>query len=313
LLASARRYAEGGMSVHPLLVGRKEPRWRDWESRATRDPELISRTWSRAPFNIGVACGPSSLVVLDLDLPHDGDAPPADVPDVVDGRSMLDAITSRTPGAAMVPTMTVHTASGGRHLVYRSPEGVAVRNSARTVAWCVDVRAAGGYVVGIGSVVNGRRYELQGSITEPVELPGWLLTLISAPAGPPKAGGRGTGAVVVARLRALSQRGSRAERWASSILASECSELVAMGEGTGRNNRLNLAAFRAGQLVAAGLLQQQVAEDALTDAARACGLGTGRGAYTREIEKTIASGMTAGLRRPRYMSDAAVRQVGGAA
>lgn len=313
LLASALRYAERGLYVHPLLVGRKEPRWRDWETRATLDPELISRTWSRAPFNIGVACGPSRLVVIDLDVPHDGDAPPTDAAGVTDGRSMLDALAARTPGAAQVPTMTVRTASGGLHLVHRAPAGIEVRNSARTVAWCVDVRAAGGYVVGIGSVVNGLRYELEGSITEPVELPGWLLTLVTAAAEPPKAGGRRSGAEVVTRLRALSRRGSRAERWASYILVSECTELAAMGADTGRNNRLNLASYRAGQLVASGLLGQQVAEDALADAARACGLGTGKGAYAQEIEKTITSGMTAGLRRPRHMGDAAVRQVGGAA
>ncbi|MGW1917732.1 bifunctional DNA primase/polymerase [Streptomyces sp. NPDC002076] len=309
LLASALRYAERGMYVHPLLVGQKEPRWRDWEARATLDPELISRTWSRAPFNIGIACGPSRLVVVDLDVPHDGDAPPADFPDVVDGRSMLDAIATRTPGASLVPTMTVGTPSGGRHLVHRAPAGTEIRNSARTVAWCVDVRAAGGYVVGIGSVVDGRRYELQGSITEPVELPGWLLTLVTTSPKPPKAGGRGSVAALDARLRELSRGGTREERWAVGILRSEARELAGMTEG-GRNDRLNLAAYRAGQLVAAGLLDQAVAEEELTAAARQAGLGDG---YAQEIEKTIASGMTAGLRRPRHMGDAAVRQVGGAA
>ena len=58
LLVSALRYAERGMYVHPLLIGSKEPRWLDWEARATRDPELIRRTWGRAPFNIGVAQPP---------------------------------------------------------------------------------------------------------------------------------------------------------------------------------------------------------------------------------------------------------------
>ena len=61
LLASALRYAERGMYVHPLLVGAKEPRWTNWEERATRDPEVIERTWGRAPFNIGVACTDAHL------------------------------------------------------------------------------------------------------------------------------------------------------------------------------------------------------------------------------------------------------------
>lgn len=300
------------MYVHPLLVGGKEPRWRDWESRATRDPELIRRTWSRAPFNIGVACGPSGLVVVDLDVPHEGQVPPEEwrAAGVVDGSTMLEALASRTPGAKLAPTMTVRTGSGGRHLVYRAPMGANVRNSARTVAWCIDVRAAGGYVVGLGSVVDGRRYVLEGSITELAVLPGWLLTLVTTPHEPPKSGGRGSGAEVVARLRAVAGRGGREERWAAGILASECTELAAMAPGTGRNHRLNLAAYRAGQLVAAGLLDQAVAEDALTAAAQACGLGE---KYAHEIEKTLRSGLTAGLARPRRMTDAPARRMGGVA
>ena len=303
LLASALEYAARGWHVHPLLVGRKEPLWHRWEARATTDTQLITRMWTRAPYNIGVACGPSHLVALDCDVPDD------------DGPSGVDTLRALAERASehVTPTLTVRTGSGGYHLIYRAPAGPALRNTARTLGPCLDTRAAGGYVVGLGSKVDGHRYELVGSMTTAVELPGWLLTLLTTPAEPPKAGGRRRGVEVATRLRALSRRGSRAERWASYVLASECAELAAMAEGTGRNNRLNLAAYRAGQLVASGLLQQQVAEDALTEAARACGLGTGKGAYPQEIEKTLASGMTAGLRRPRRMGDGAMRRVGGAA
>jgi hypothetical protein len=39
---------------------------------ATVDPDRIRAWWDRAPYNIGVACGPSRLVVIDLDVPHAG-------------------------------------------------------------------------------------------------------------------------------------------------------------------------------------------------------------------------------------------------
>ena len=302
LLASALRYAERGMHVHPLLVGGKEPRWSDWESRATTDPALIERTWGRAPFNIGVACGPSELVAVDLDIPHDGDMPPAEYAGVVNGESMLSALIARTPGARPAPTMTVRTPSGGLHLIYRAPASTQVRNTARTVGWCIDTRAAGGYVVGIGSVVDGQPYVLESSISDPAVLPDWLLTLITTAPEPPKSGGAPRQADVVARLRDLTRQGTREERWAHGILRSECDELAAMKPDTGRNNRLNLAAYRAGQLVGAGLLDQAVAEEHLTEAAQASGLGE-KSAF--EIEKTLRSGMTAGLSRPRRMGGAA--------
>jgi len=309
LLASALQYAERGMYVHPLLVGGKEPRWSAWEERATRDPEVIRRVWGRAPFNIGVACGPSRLVAVDLDVPHEGEVPPPDAPGVMDGTSMLEVLAARTPGAVLPPTLTVRTPSGGRHLVYRAPAELEVRNTARTVGWCIDTRAAGGYVVGIGSVVDGRPYVLESSVTTPAVLPEWLLTLITTTSEPPKGGGAPRRADVVARLRELTRQGTREQRWAAGILRSECDELAAMGEGR-RNDRLNLAAYRAGQLVAAGLLDQALAEEHLTEAARACGLGVDT---PHEIEKTIASGMRAGLARPRRMATAPVRRMGGAA
>ncbi|MFJ2073481.1 bifunctional DNA primase/polymerase [Streptomyces albidoflavus] len=301
LLVSALRYAELGMYVHPLLVGSKEPRWNRWEERATRDPELIEGTWGRAPFNIGVACGPSGLIALDLDVPHEGEV--SGSPEIVDGMTMLDSLASRTPGAQISPTLTVRTPSGGRHLVYLAPAGAAVRNTARTLGYCLDTRAAGGYVVGIGSEVDGAPYVLEdGSPTRPAVLPEWLLNLITAAPTPPKGEGAPRRADVVARLRELTRQGTREQRWAAGILRSECDELAAMKQPGGRNNRLNLAAYRAGQLVAAGLVDQAVAEEHLAEAAQACGLGTDA---PREIEKTIRSGMTAGLSRPRRMGGAA--------
>ncbi|MFD7868483.1 bifunctional DNA primase/polymerase [Streptomyces sp. NPDC059783] len=301
LLASALRYAERGMYVHPLLVGAKEPRWLRWEERATRDPELIEQTWGRAPFNIGIACGPSGLVALDLDVPHQGEV--SGSPEIVDGMTMLDSLAARTPGARITPTLTVRTPSGGRHLVYRAPTGTPVRNTARTIGFCLDTRASGGYVVGIGSQVDGAPYVLEpGSPTTPAVLPEWLLTLITTTSTPPKAGGAPRRADAVARLREMTRQGTREHRWAAGILQSECDDLEAMKEVGGRNTRLNLAAFRAGQLVAAGLLDQAVAEDHLTQAAQAAGLGIDT---PREIEKTLRSGMTAGLARPRRMGGAA--------
>ncbi|MFJ3221312.1 bifunctional DNA primase/polymerase [Kitasatospora sp. NPDC086801] len=319
LLASALTYAERGMAVHPLLVGCKEPRWKAWEERATTDPAVISRTWGRAPFNIGVACGPSSLVAIDLDIPKDGATPPEDLAaaGVTNGLSMLRHLAAEAD-EVIVPTMAVRTCSGGLHLVYAAPQGTAVRNSAGTVAWCVDVRAAGGYIVGIGSEVEGSAYALAGSLTTPAVLPDWMLTLVTSTVEQPEAGEAPGRAGAVARLRDLTRLvgTTREQRWAAGILASELAELESMRPQTGRTQRLNLAAYRAGQLVGAGLLDLALAERelvAVAEAAGICSTQNPRG-YVGEIQRTVTRGLQAGIGRPRFM-DVRARQAraGGAA
>jgi hypothetical protein len=144
-------------------------------------------------------------------------------------------------------------------------------------------------------------------------MPGWLLELIRS-AARARAARAGDGRELVARLREASRSGSREQRWARGILASECADLAAMVPGSGRNDRLNLAAFRAGQLVGAGLLAEGEAEAALLGTARACGVGTSSARpYAREVDKTVASGMRAGIARPRVMDTSIRARIGGAA
>jgi hypothetical protein len=64
--------------------------------------------------------------------------------------------------------------------------------------------------------------------------------------------------------------------------------------GGGRNDALNRAAFRLGQLAAGGAVDESTVRRELTEAARAAGLGRA------EIRRTFDSGWRAGLARPRY-------------
>src|SRR6266511_3862702 len=78
LRTAALRYAAQGWHVFPLWPGTKTPAVPDaWQHRATTNPDLIGRWWSGRPFNIGLAVGPSGLLVVDLDAPkptRDGEA-----------------------------------------------------------------------------------------------------------------------------------------------------------------------------------------------------------------------------------------------
>ena len=60
-----------------------------------------------------------------------------------------------------------------------------------------------------------------------------------------------------------------------------------------RNATLNRAAFSLGQIAAAGIIDADTIRNILTDSALGAGLGN------REIDATIRSGLTAGLRHPR--------------
>lgn len=80
-----------------------------------------------------------------------------------------------------------------------------------------------------------------------------------------------------------------------SALRDECLGLATTQEGS-RNTRLNLAAFRLGQLVTGGELTCSTVEYELLAAADRCGLDS------REIEATLKSGLAAGMLEPRSRS-----------
>lgn len=89
--------------------------------------------------------------------------------------------------------------------------------------------------------------------------------------------------------------------WSSSAYGhsatdAECREVAGTGEG-GRNTRLNTAAFRLGQLVGGGELDEAHAWSNLLVAAVACGLPD------LEARRTIGSGLKAGIASPRRRTD----------
>jgi hypothetical protein len=82
------------------------------------------------------------------------------------------------------------------------------------------------------------------------------------------------------------------DRYALAALSREARALRQAAPGT-RNCTLNRAAYYLGELVGAGILEREVVESTLTEAALACGLPEG------EIAATLRSGLEAGLLHPR--------------
>ena len=286
LSLAATALAERGWHVFPCQPGGKRPALRqDWEHRATTDTARIARCWETGPFNVGVACGPSCLVVIDLDTPKPGEAkPPEHAHDtgVNDGADVLAALCEEAgqPWPAGT-TFTVATPSGGMHLYFTAPPGTAYRNTARRLGWLIDTRATGGYVVGPGSVIGDRRYTVVNP-DPPAPLPAWLAARLADP-DPPEPTGAALGDGIGDR---------QGTGYALTALRGEVDRVLAARPGT-RNDTLNHAAFALGQLTAAGVLPPRLAWDALASAAASIGLPP------REAARTIASGLNSGTRKPR--------------
>ncbi len=173
LLDLALGYAKQGWAVFPLRPGTKNgqvvPHWNTW---ATSNPKTVREAWSGAfaGHNIGVDCGVSRLVVLDLDVPKGGRT--------AHGVDELDALAQHH--GALPATYTVTTPSGGRHLYFTADRQLG--NSQSKLADGVDVRGLGGYVVAAGSTVDGRRYTADGPAAADLPpLPEWIYRLAAAP------------------------------------------------------------------------------------------------------------------------------------
>ncbi len=281
LLDAALSLAGRGWRVIPLRPGDKRPAIRNWEARATTDPDRIHRAWTTAEFNIGIACGPSGLVVIDQDLPKHDDTPPPRwaQPGIRDGLDVLAALAESHRAPVPVETYTVRTASGGEHLYFAAPDAPVLRNTTARLGWLVDTRAAGGYVVAAGSRIRDRHY-VEILDLPPAALPGWITGLLEDREEP---------RVYYGELVATVARRSR---YTATALRGELDRILAAKPGT-RNHTLNAAAYALGQLTSAGLLPADLARDALTQAAAAIGLPPG------EATATIRSGLTAGSRHPR--------------
>lgn len=89
--------------------------------------------------------------------------------------------------------------------------------------------------------------------------------------------------------------GTHETRYAVSALEREVSAVATAPAGS-RNNTLNRAALAMGEFIASEAIDRGSVETALAVAARSAGLGDS------EIAKTIASGLEAGLMRPRDLS-----------
>jgi len=324
---TARRvleYARRGWHVFPLAPESKRPAFPDhraadctgtdpkcrkghtgWEQRATTDPARITRAWtggepdeawtSGQPYGVGIACGPSGLLVVDLDTPKPGESPAPKWAEVVDlngvrtGGDML-AVLADQHGARVPATYTARTISGGLHLYFTAPDGLKLGNTAGSLGWLIDTRGWGGYVAAPPTSIAGHAYEVIDD-RPPAPPPEWLAEALTSPQRPVQTGSGSASARVPAPVPA-----EHLGRYVAAAVAAEARKVTDAHPGS-RNHTLFCASVALGQLVAGGTLPEETAHHALTEAA--AGHVAAGGFTAAEAEATIRSGFSTGARNPR--------------
>lgn len=144
-----------------------------WSTMAATElpDKLVERYFARAPRNIGIACGPSGLLVLDEDE-----------------LGALGALAAER--AEELPTTYRVRTSRGWHYYFTRPADRLIGNSPGPVltAHHIDVRGGasrsaphGGYVVAAGSThATGHRYAAEDDAVIPAPAPEWILALLDA-------------------------------------------------------------------------------------------------------------------------------------
>ncbi|MGW5589264.1 bifunctional DNA primase/polymerase [Streptomyces sp. NPDC003857] len=295
-------------------------RWCHGFHAATLDHRRISEWWgSRPDFGVGVACGPAGLVVIDIDA-HQAQPPSRDrilpgipIADHVDltglangfhTLAVLAALRGQPSPADDQSTLRVRTPSGGLHVWYRASDNrrwqcSSGSSTGRALAWQVDVRAHGGYIIAPGTTTEHGTYTAIGEVREPAALPAWLAQELERTGHLPASTIPAPRPVPPRAQQAVLAAGGGSAR-TQHLLTAVLAPVEACGrvsEGAGFSDALNRAAYTLGGLVAGGRLSQEEAARVLTDTAV-----TARPGQERRIEQIIRSGLAAGLKHPLYTS-----------
>ena len=130
-----------------LIKNSKRPTW-EWRGNNTK--ALFKKNFDTSKYNTGVICGKiNNITVVDFDAykVENKDTHPF-------YKDFLEEIDNN------FNTFTVKTPSGGYHYYFKFNEKIKQTQSSIHI----DIRATGGYVVGPGSVINGKTYDIVNNV-----------------------------------------------------------------------------------------------------------------------------------------------------
>src|SRR6185436_6912849 len=170
-LEQALALAGQGFFVFPCAPGAKTPAVNDWPNRATRDAAQIEKWWASRDYNIGISTSrfgdDQALVVVDVDNKggKNGDV------------SLLEL---ELQGFEFPVSVEQSTPSGGRHVIYTTEQ--PLKQGVDVLGVGLDIRSKGGYIVGPGSEIGGRRYAQINGHGILTAAPAWLVDRLGVPA-----------------------------------------------------------------------------------------------------------------------------------
>lgn len=205
MLQAALKAQRRGLYIFPVTPGDKTPHRLAgrWGETATNDINRVLHFWTQVDpqANVGVACKPSELLVIDLDKAkepwnlrgsdwaylHDAYGQFVSGEDVWD--EMIYKLGAGYPSGPMF-TYSVRTGSGGLHLYFQWPKHWPRISQASPIKGVVDVRGNGGqyggYVLAEGSVTSAGQYRAVENLRGPQIAPEWIRQLVAEKPAQPK-------------------------------------------------------------------------------------------------------------------------------
>ena len=214
LLNAAIRYAELGYPVFPCTPGSKIPLTIHGCKDATTDIAQVEAWWEEH-LNANIGISTEGLLALDID-----------------GKQNRWLVDEEEKWADLARGPLSLTPRGGRHYIFRQPEGKAWRNTSSKIAPRVDTRANGGYIVAPPSVRRGKAYtwaetfELDVPPDQLPEPPAWFVELLDNAAS--------TGPTVTPPGAPCSPQGESPARSGNPIPAGQRNATLARLAGTMR-------------------------------------------------------------------------------
>lgn len=165
LLEHAILLANKGYYIFPLSPNAKVPiAGIKWREESTTYLPTIKAWWEKNPnYNIGIDTGKSSVYVIDVDVKK--------------GKRGAESFDNLDMLYGFPDTLTAITASGGRHHIYKSPDEPLRNTDSDTngLGGGLDTRGWGGFIVGAGSVIDGKPYYFdEATPMTPSPLPDWI-------------------------------------------------------------------------------------------------------------------------------------------
>lgn len=165
----AMELASLGFYIFPVVENKKTPLIKDYTSLATNDPNDLAKYWYDSVLgfehyhNIGIATSKykdGALLVVDVDNKKGKDG----------SKTMLEL---ELKGLDFPKTLTQKTPTGGFHLIYKVKEAVKQGVDIFGKNSGLDTRSRGGYIVGAGSLIDGKPYLIN---KDPIAFaPAWLI------------------------------------------------------------------------------------------------------------------------------------------